>query len=112
MDCIGTVIWIGRELNILENKPIPSYSFPPSTENFEYLSEFLTETDTIQEATIIVFVTENKTPGHVGIASHRRDDGVWWLVGSIPGTLQFGQFPLIPTISDNIWRMFDYRNVE
>ena len=112
MDCMGTVIWIGKELDILPDKRIPPYSFPPSLENFECLNDFLDPTDTIREGTIIVFITDNKTPGHVGIATHRRSDGAWVLAGSIPGTLEFGQFPLIPTISDNVWRMYDYRNLD
>lgn len=110
MDCVGVVIWVGRELDILEHKRIPPYSFPPSTENFEHLAEFLDETDTIREGTIIIFLSENK-PAHAAIAMHNRD-GVWTLFGSIPGTLNFGEFSLIPTISDNVWRMFDYRDVE
>jgi hypothetical protein len=111
MDCVGTVIWIGRELDLIGDRKIPCYSFPPSTENFEHLTEFLDVTDRIQTGTIIVFKTADQTPGHVGIATFERN-GVWILSGSIPGTLEFGQFPLIPSISENVWRMFDYRNVE
>jgi hypothetical protein len=111
MDCMGIPIWIGKQLNLIGDGRIPCYSFPPSLENFEHLTEFLDVTDRVQVGTIIVFKTDNQTPGHVGIATFERD-GVWILSGSIPGTLEFGQFPLIPTISDNVWRMFDYRNVQ
>ena len=111
MDCIGIVIWVGKKVGaIAEDAVIPCYSFPPSTENFEHLTEFLDLTEKVELGTIIVFLND-KTPGHVGIVTDKRDDA-WILVGSIPGTLQFGRFPLIPTISDNVWRMFDYRNVE
>ena len=111
MDCIGIVIWIGKKAGaIAEDAVIPCYSFPPSTENFEHLTEFLDPAEKIEPGTIIVFLND-KTPAHVGIVTHKRDEK-WILAGSIPGTLQFGQFPLVPSISENIWRMFDYRNVE
>lgn len=111
-DCIGLVIWIAWEIGAWpRDREIPAYSFPPSTENFEHITEYLVRTEEIQPGTVIVFTTPDNTPAHVGIVSHQREDGVWKMIGSIPGTLRFGQFSLIPTISDNVWGMFDYPNI-
>jgi hypothetical protein len=112
MDCIGIVIWIGWELGV---KPrdcrIPTYSFPPSIDHFELITDFLVTTHEVQPGTIIVFTTTDKLPRHIGIVSHRREDGVWKMIGSIPGTLAIGEFGLLPGLTNNIWAMFDYPDV-
>ena len=111
MDCIGLVIWIGQQIgSIAHDAEFPCYSFPPTTENFNHLDEYLDRTDDILPGSILVFTTGNQIPGHVAIATYQQDK-IWMMFGSIPGGFEFGYFPLIPTISENVWKIFDYKNV-
>jgi len=112
LDCIGIAIWIGWELELVDReRKIPHYSFPPSRDNFDTLDEFLVRTDEIQPGVLLVFSGRDGLPRHISIVSHRRDDGVWKMIGSIPGTLQIGEYGLLPGLSDHIYAQFDYPNV-
>ena len=111
MDCIGLAIWISYELELLDRKrELPTYSFPPSEANFRSMAEILTPADEILPGRLLVFTDNDGRPRHVGVVSHQRE-GVWKVIGSIPNTLQFGQFGLLPGLSDHIWGIFDFPNV-
>jgi hypothetical protein len=112
LDCIGLAIWVGREAGLVSReRPIPPYAFPPSTEDFKLIEDFLEPAAQIQPATILVFTAGDKLPRHIGLVSHKGRGDVWRLIGSVPGTLVIGEFGLLPGLSDHIWAMYDYPHI-
>jgi len=114
LDCLGVVIWTGREAGLLppeQVKPIPPYAFPPSTENFELLKDFLVPVEEISPASVVVFTATDMLPRHVGFVSHRGASGAWRLIGSIPGSLAIGEFGLLFGLSNHIYAIYDYPDI-
>ena len=109
LDCIGLALWVGYEAGLLpRERPVRPYAFPPSTEDFKQIAEFMEPAPEIRPATLLVFTANDGLPRHVGLVSHKGSSGVWRLVGSIPGTMTIGEFGLLPGLSDHIWAMYDY----
>jgi hypothetical protein len=112
MDCIGIAIWVGREAGLIpRDKPIPPYAFPPGTDDFKLIAEFMEPAPEIAPATLLVFSGDDKIPRHVGLVSHWGASGAWRLIGSIPGSMRIGEFGLLPGLTNNIWAMYDYRGL-
>lgn len=117
MDCVGVVMWVGRELGIWPEFKLPKYSFPPDPAQFEELfPKYAVEVpvDEMAEGDILTFVNERGWPQHMAIAvKPPKGDGPLRGVGILrdPSRQWVGEFNLTDHVRSEIYKVYRYRNV-
>ena len=110
LDCVGVVIWVGEQLNLLKDVYTPPYAFPPQKEIFDFFDVYGTEINEPREGAVVIFRTHEGSPMHCGILS--QSSSGWMVIGVAPTIIRayVTAFPL-NEYSMGVWKYYDYKGI-
>ena len=110
LDCVGVVIWVGEQLELLHNVNTGPYSFPPQKQVFDFFDVYGVEIDEPREGAVVIFRTQEGNPLHCGILTRHADGWSW--IGVSP-TMTRPYVTALPFDRDsNVWKFYDYKCIE
>jgi hypothetical protein len=105
MDCIGVVVWVGKQCGCLKGdyEP-PLYAYPPQAEVFEQFDHLGVRREGPAHGAVAIFGRNH--PQHSGIVAW--SDGRWKLIGiDLNGHRPF--VTITPMNVEHVWRFYDFR---
>lgn len=111
LDCVGVVIWVGEQLNLLHNVETGPYSFPPQKQVFDFFDVHGQQINEPREGGVVIFRDREGTPLHCGILQSTSDGWSW--IGLSP-TLARPYVTVSPfdASAGNVWKFYDYKNID
>jgi len=105
LDCIGVVLWVGKQCGYLAaDLKLPPYAYPPQREMFDLFDQMAVRRDDPEQGCIAVFAYSEDAPQPAGIVV--QADGEWRAVGIDPGG--HGTVTISPLDTVHIWRFYDF----
>jgi hypothetical protein len=106
MDCLGVVVWVGKQCGyVAADYEPPLYAYPPQSELFEQFDQITERREGPAHGAIAIF-GRNDRPQHSGIAVW-GDDRWKTIAIDLNGHRPF--VTMTPLEMDYVWRFYDFR---
>ena len=105
LDCIGVILWVGKQCKMLPQDLDFIYAYPPQREVFEMFDHHAIRVEKPNRGSLVIFTYDGETPRHTGICEFA--DGKWKSIG-IDVQSHRPWVTMTPIETRMVWAYYDF----